>query len=207
MVVRTTRGIENRTITANVSERHMGMIRSLYVNIIKTWKLYPVHMENIEESMTPLFIYSFLLWIGVLPGVYIMHIIISKDFNIVSSMVACFWFVFVSIFYSFLAAYVYRTIISKIIDTHYISYVYVVLLSTAHCPFILPLTLILNRTRSIFTILLASISQFIISSSMLRGYSIESSRKAFVFHAAEFVFQWTFIFGTTSRILKMISSP
>lgn len=205
MVVRTAQGGGSR---AKVFELRSGaMAGELARDNAKALKLYPIEMEGVRESATPIVVYTALLSLLTTTCISLGVLMKTGSFVLQKTLGLLFGSFLTMLMFFFAAGYIYKGVLGKRLDTSYLSYVYVVAFSMTYYPLAMFLAIMIGGPMMfILTIVLSSVSQFFISTSMTRDHRFESNREGFIFSMVSFVLQWGFVICSTSLFFWLLSS-
>lgn len=201
MVVSTTEGGDKDKVLSLGSSSG-----DLFEDHKKALRFYPIVMGAVRDSVVPIVIYTMFLSLELLLAVVVASMIDGKYLTLMTALRLFVGAFIVMIVFFFVAGYIYKMTLDSILDTSYISYVYVVAFSLTYYPIMMFLARISGENLGIiFVMISALISQFFVESSMLSEHNFDSNRKRFMFSLAVFALQWGFAFLGFSLILSVSS--
>ncbi|KAM0672199.1 hypothetical protein CWI42_081220 [Ordospora colligata] len=207
MVVRSsTRSSSTQKIfdALNGSESSYSFIRD-YLNALR---LYPVSINEPIDYMLPSIFCS--LVTSVKTGLFMWALMIARSSDNAGSIAfeIGMWAFMILMGFCFVAGFVYKKALGRMMgDASYAGYVYMVGLSVVHIPYILLVYTLVNPKsilRFICLIILASISQFSLKTSMLKDHQFESGRDSFIFEILMYALQIGLVFTAVSTLSSFI---
>jgi hypothetical protein len=178
-----------------------GMVSELLDDYFRALTFRAIYMDMVSPSVILLLLLMLFMSLLVFGSVALASIL-TGGLNLNAALsygIAAFGSILI---FSLLAGLIYRLMLSKTLDTSYITYPYVVALSLAYYPFAIGLGYAFDSFKFYFFIVVAIISQYLLNVSMLNGYEFESSRESFIFTLATFILQWGYLLVFSSLSAK-----
>ncbi|KAH9411096.1 hypothetical protein HK407_08g12400 [Ordospora pajunii] len=189
----------------NRSESSYSIIGD-YLNALR---LYPINMNEPIDYMLPSIFCSLIT--SVKTSVFMWIIMMAMKSSPGGSGSIAFevgiWTFMILMGFCFVAGFVYKKALGRMMDdASYAGYVYVVGLSVIHLPYALVVFTLVKQTsilRFICLIILASISQFSLKTSMLKNHHFGNSRDSFIFDILMYALQIGFVFTAVSMLSSL----
>lgn len=200
MAVEDKRGVIPRSISQDASSLHSPGVFSQELRcMMKAYSLDPLDPRELRPSIIAIVSYCALLSLETI----VVAILASFAGGATYSGLSAFFTVFfVLIAFFFVSALVYRLIINREVDYDFLSYVYACMYSVIYIPAAVFLQALFPFLSFLFFFVVVMISQYYISTSLLRDYQFMSHKRQFVFWIACFVLQYATIAAAGMSVAK-----
>lgn len=201
MAIEDKQGVIPRSISQEASSVHQqGFFSQEMRCMMKAYSLDPLNLRELRPSVIAIVSYFALLSLETV----VMAVLASFAGGASSSSLSAFFSVFfVLISFSFVCALIYRFILNRDVDYDFLSYVYACMYSVIYIPAAVFLQSLFPFLNFLFFFVVVMISQYYISTSLLRDYRFTSHKRQFVFWIACFVLQYATVAAAGMCVVKL----